>query len=92
MDQAAAVRRRRMSSAPASRATPPITASSSTSAPVKGRLEVPAVLELGVVDVPAATGSPLLALVWVAATVGTTSGQFGVTGVIDADTVGDVVV
>jgi hypothetical protein len=90
------VRRRRMSSPPASSATPPMTANSSTSAPVKGKLDVPLVVlslvpaadpVLGRLAVPAAVP----AVVWLPETVGGMIGQFG--GVlIDGWTVGLVVV
>ena len=88
------VRRRRMSSAPATRATPPMTASSSTSAPVKGRLDVPPRSAAGR---RGHRSRPRIAPVFgrvcePPATVGTTTGQLGVTGVIDGVTVAPGVV
>ena len=95
-DQAWTVRRRHMSRPPASRARPPITPSSSTSAPVNGRLDEP----LPLVDEPAtpevlgsaAVAAAVAGAVEFAATVGTTTGQVGIGPPPEGVTVGDAVV
>lgn len=69
-----------------------MTASSPTSAPVKGRLDVEVVVEAAVVGFAEVDDALTVPTVWVPETVGGDTGHVGVGGVIDPAIVGPVVV